>query len=45
MHVSKNKPFARFARKNEIGDEELCKAVASEALIEVKCDGKNEAVS
>jgi hypothetical protein len=27
MRVFKNKPFARFARKNEIDDEELCKAV------------------
>jgi hypothetical protein len=27
MRVFKNKPFARFARKNEIGDLSLCEAV------------------
>ena len=27
MRVFKNKPFARFARKNEIGDSSLCEAV------------------
>jgi hypothetical protein len=27
VRVFKNKSFARFARKNEIDDEELCKAV------------------
>lgn len=27
MRIFKNKPFARFARKNEISDEELCDAI------------------
>jgi hypothetical protein len=29
MRVFKNKPFARFARKNEIADADLCKAIQS----------------
>lgn len=41
MRVFKNKPFARFARKNEIGDEELCKAVddAESGLIDADLGG------
>ena len=27
MRIFKNKPFARFARKNEIDDSELCEAI------------------
>jgi len=27
MRIFKNKPFARFARKNEIDDSELCDAI------------------
>jgi hypothetical protein len=27
MRIFKNKPFARFARKSEISDAELCKAI------------------
>jgi hypothetical protein len=27
MRIFKNKPFARFARKSEISDSELCKAI------------------
>ncbi len=27
MRVFKNKPFARFARKNDISDSDLCKAI------------------
>jgi len=27
MRVFKNKPFARFVRRNEITDEELCKTI------------------
>lgn len=27
MRVFKNKPFARFARKNEVSDRELCAAI------------------
>jgi hypothetical protein len=29
IRVFKNKPFARFARKNEISDADLCKAIQS----------------
>jgi hypothetical protein len=41
MRVFKNKPFARFARKNEIGDEELCSAVndADRGLIDADLGG------
>lgn len=41
MRVFKNKPFARFARKNEIDDEELCKAVdgAHRGLIDADLGG------
>jgi hypothetical protein len=37
----KNKPFARFARKNKIGEEELCKAVgdADRGLIDADLGG------
>ena len=27
MRIFKNKPFARFARKNDISDSDLCKAI------------------
>jgi hypothetical protein len=41
MRIFKNKPFARFARKNEIDDEELCKAVdgADRGLIDADLGG------
>jgi hypothetical protein len=41
MRVFKNKPFARFARKNELDDEELCKAVdgANRGLIDADLGG------
>ena len=42
MRVYKNKAFARFADRNDVSDDDLCRAVerASRGLIEVKCDGK-----
>jgi hypothetical protein len=41
MGIFKNKSFARFARKNEIDDEELCKAVdgANRGLIDADLGG------
>jgi hypothetical protein len=41
MRVSKNKAFARFARKNEISDPDLCKAVrdADDGLIAADLSG------
>ena len=41
MRIFKNKPFARFARKNEIEDEGLCKAVndADRGLIDADLGG------
>ena len=41
MRVLKNKPFARFARKNEISDEGLCKTVedANRGLIDADLGG------
>ena len=41
MRVFKNKPFARFARKNEISDEELCNTVdgADRGLIDADLGG------
>ncbi len=41
MRVLKNKPFARFARKNEISDEELCNTVddADRGLIDANLGG------
>jgi hypothetical protein len=29
MRIFKNKPFARFAWKNEISDEDLCQAIGA----------------
>lgn len=41
LRVFKNRPFARFARKNEVDDEELCKAVdgADRGLIDADLGG------
>ncbi len=41
MHVFKNKSFARFARKSEISDSELCKAIqdAERGLIDANLGG------
>ena len=41
MHIFKNKPFARFARKSEILDSELCRAVqdADRGLIDADLGG------
>jgi hypothetical protein len=41
MRVFKNKPFARFARKNDISDADLCKAIqdAARGLISADLGG------
>ena len=41
MRVFKNKPFARFARKNEVSDRELCAAIqdANRGLIDADLGG------
>jgi hypothetical protein len=41
MRVFKNKPFARFARKNEIAEAELCAAIqdANRGLIDADLGG------
>ena len=41
MRVFKNKPFARFSRKNEISDEELCNTAddANRGLIDADLGG------
>jgi hypothetical protein len=41
MRVLKNKPFARFARKNEIFDRELCAAIkdANRGLVDADLGG------
>jgi hypothetical protein len=41
MHVFKNKSFARFARKNEVSDADLCKAIrdANNGLIAADLGG------
>jgi hypothetical protein len=41
MRVFKNRPFARFARKNDVGDAELCAAIqdANRGLIDADLGG------
>src|ERR1035441_9446559 len=41
MRIFKNKPFARFARKSEISDSELCEAIqnAERGLIDANLGG------
>ncbi len=41
MRVFKNKPFARFARKNEVSDQELCAAIqdANRGLVDADLGG------
>jgi hypothetical protein len=41
MRIFKNKPFARFARKSEISDSDLCQAIndAERGLIDADLGG------
>jgi hypothetical protein len=41
MRVFKNKPFARFARKNEVSDRELCASIqdANRGLVDADLGG------
>lgn len=49
MRIYKNKSFARFARRNDLADSDICRAVqdANRGLFsaDLECDDKDKTVS